>query len=211
MVGLIVGTGSARDVRVLVAGRDGSKSMKRSKRQPNRKPGTDSVRSYGSGIASDRGFVAIVILIAVIAIWVLVMPVVPEIATATLRRFHLRTGSFAGWAAQFPIPAMYNFANTYQVRKWPEGAMEGLPVMIDDDEGIIQERYINHFPSRVITFGRERHDFLVAKEDRWYKLRSSYQRLELVSYVKLNYDDDTGYAYIRTDSDGKLLQSGAEQ
>ena len=211
MVGLIVGTTSARGVRVPVAGRDGSNSMKRLKTRQKRRSGEASDRLSESGIAADRGFVAIVVLIAVIAIWVLVMPVVPEIASTTLRRFHLRTGSFAGWAVQFPIPAMYNFANTYQVRKWPEGAMEGLQVMIDDDEAIIQARYVNHFPSRVITFGRQRHDFLSPKEDRWYKLESSYRRLELVSYVKLNYDQDSGYTYVRTHSDGKRLRSGGDE
>jgi len=171
----------------------------------------ESDRPTESGFAADRGCVAIVVLISVIAIWVLVMPVVPGIASTTLRRFHLQTSSFAGWAAQFPIPSMYNFANTYQVRKWPEGAMDEMPVMIDDDEAIIQARHINHFPSRVITFGRQRHDFLVPKEDRWYKLQSSYRGLELISYVKLNYNGDSGYTYIRTHSDGKPLQSEDDQ
>ena len=183
--------------------------MKRSKVQQQNVSTAESDRPTEAGFVVDRGFVAIVVLISVIAIWVLVMPIVPGIASTTIKRFHLQTDSFAGWAAQFPIPSMYNFANTYQVRKWPEepeGAMDEMPVMIDDDEAIIQARYINHFPSRVITFGRQRHDFLVSKEDRWYKLQSSYRGLELVSYVKLNYDGDSGYTYIRTYSDGKPLQ-----
>ena len=69
----------------------------------------------------DYGFFAILSLIAVITIWLLLMPVVPGIASATMHRFHLRSGSFARFAAQFPIPAMYNFANRSEVKDVPPG------------------------------------------------------------------------------------------
>ena len=69
----------------------------------------------------DLSFYAIVALIALIALWLLLMPWIPGVAKQSLQRFHLRTPSFAVWAAQFPIPSMYNFANQYKVDEFPPG------------------------------------------------------------------------------------------
>ena len=89
----------------------------------------------------DYGFRAIVTLVVLIAIWLLLMPWVPVIASATLHRFHLRTSNFALWAIQQPIPSMYNFANRYEVREIPPGLLDPI---IENTE----KRYINHFPTQ---------------------------------------------------------------
>jgi len=116
----------------------------------------------------DYGFIVIVALVVVMTTWLLLMPLVPAIASATLRRFHLRTGSFLTWAIQQPIPSMYNFANRYEVREFPPGLVDPI---IDTAE----KRYINHFPSRVLTFANTRYVHLAAGEDRWVTIESSYR------------------------------------
>lgn len=68
---------------------------------------------------TDWGFRVFVGVIAVIAAWLIAMPWVPAIAKTTMNRFHLRTSSFAAWAIQQPIPPMYNFRNTTQIRSAP--------------------------------------------------------------------------------------------
>ena len=122
----------------------------------------------------DYGMVAIVTLVVVIAGWLLLMPLVPAIASATLHRFHLRSGSFLTWAAQFPIPAMYNFANRYEVSEKP----------ILEDEGVSpsNQRYVNHFPVRIFTFADGRYVHLRHEGDRWLTVESSYRGQTLRSH-----------------------------
>ncbi len=128
---------------------------------------------------ADYGFIAIVTFIAFNAIWLLLMPWVPSIASATIHRFHLRTGSFALWAIQQPIPSMYNFANRYEVRDLPPGLLDPI---IDTTE----KRYINHFPTRILTFANTRYRFLVDGKDHWITVDTSYrgQTLETRFHAK---------------------------
>ena len=139
----------------------------------------------------DLGFYAIVALIALIALWLLLMPWIPGVAKQSLHRFHLRTQSFAVWAAQFPIPSMYNFANQYKVDEFPPGFV----MMILDENW----RYANHFPTRVITFFAGRYDFLSSQQDRWFTLRSSYRGQVLESKFHLEAQTEGGYKLIRID------------
>ena len=67
------------------------------------------------GPPPDYGLGVVVALVIAVTVWLAATPLVPAVARATLARFHLRTGSFWGWAIQQPVPAMYNFANRYRV------------------------------------------------------------------------------------------------
>jgi hypothetical protein len=139
----------------------------------------------------DLGFYAIVAFVALVATWLLLMPWIPGIAKQSLQRFHLRTPSFPVWAAQFPIPSMYNFANQYKVDEFPPGFV----MMILDENW----RYANHFPARVITFFAGRHDFLSSQQDRWFTLRSSYRGQVVESNFHLEARAEGGYKLIRID------------
>ena len=139
----------------------------------------------------DWGFSFIIAFIGLIAAWLLLMPWVPGIAKHSLQRFHLRTPSFSVWAAQFPIPSMYNFANQYKVEQYPPGFV----MMILDENW----RYANHFPARVITFFAGRYDFLSSKQDRWFTLKSSYRGQVLESRFHLEARAEGGYQLIRID------------
>ncbi len=128
---------------------------------------------------TDHGFRIIVTLVVANAIWLLLMPWVPGIASATLHRFHLRTESFSLWAIQQPIPSMYNFANRYEVDEIPPGFFEPI---IEVDE----KRYINHFPTRILTFANTRYRYLNEGTDRWVTIDSTYrgQSLETRFHAK---------------------------
>jgi len=143
---------------------------------------------------------AIVALVATIAIWLLLMPLVPAIASVTLRRFHLRTDSFVAWAVQFPIPAMYNFANRFEVRDSvadPSGdAME--------DSAAPTRRMVNHFPSRIFTFGDGRYLHLRHGEDRWLTIESSYRGQTLRSQFHAEALPGGGFKLHRLDSAEKI-------
>lgn len=127
----------------------------------------------------DPLFVAIVLGICGVTVWLLLMPFYPAIARVSLRRFHLSSDSFTVWAAQAPIPSMYNFGNQYEIRDLPEGLI--TPVLDST-----RPRYINHFPTRVLTFANGRYSLLHKGQDRWVTLWSSYrgQRLETKVHAK---------------------------
>lgn len=113
----------------------------------------------------DLGFWAIVTLVGIVAVWLVLTPIVPAVASATMHRFHLASDSFAIWAIQFPIPAMYNFSNRVTVH----GDQATDPVDIWD------RAYINHFPAKICVVGGARYHLLRSGEDRWYVLESTYR------------------------------------
>ena len=131
----------------------------------------------------DRGFIAITGLLACIAIWLLLMPWVRGISLASMQRFHLRSSSFFAWAAQFPIPAMYNFANRAEIHRYPPGLVDPL---FEDT----QRRHVNHFPIRCLTFADGRYQHLRQHQDRWITVDTSYRgrTVETHFYVKAKPD-----------------------
>lgn len=150
----------------------------------------------------DAGFLLIVLLVVSATVWVLATPWVPSVARATMKRFHLRTGSFAGWAAQQPIPTMYNFANRYEVRQWPAGLTESLQLYQATSLGTLESRYINHFPVRSVTFANTRYRFLKAGEERWLTVTSSYRGQTLQTRYHLRPNDGGGFDLVRLDDRG---------
>ncbi len=145
----------------------------------------------------DWGFITIVALVVVNGVWVLLLPWVPAIASATLHRFHLRSTSFWVWAAQFPVPSMYNFANRFEMTDVPPGFIDPILISPLDDES--NKRYVNHFPTRWLTFANARYRFLRDGRDRWLTIDSTYrgQRLETRMHAKPDADGKGGYLLIR--------------
>lgn len=135
----------------------------------------------------------IVMLIVTIAIWLLLMPVVPAIASATLHRFHLRTQSFAAWAMQFPIPAMYNFANRYKVEA------DQVSLISSPETVPLDGRMVNHFPARIFTFADGRYLHLRHGEDRWLTIESSYRGQGLRTHFHAEPAGDFGFNLRRLD------------
>ena len=72
-------------------------------------------------------------------LWVALMPLVPAISVAGMRRFNLIGDSFPVWALQQPVPSMYNFANMGTLIS---GEMEAAAPPVA----------ANHFPTRRYTF-----------------------------------------------------------
>lgn len=139
----------------------------------------------------DLGFIGIIALVIGVAIWLLLMPLVPAIASVTLHRFHLRTDSFAGWAIQAPIPSMYNFANRFEVRDFPPGMVD--PIFFEGAE----KRYINHFPVRRLTFADARYYLLRQGQDRWLTVDSTYRGQTLESRFHARHIGEGRFELIR--------------
>lgn len=129
--------------------------------------------------------------LCVVVFWILLTPFVPGIARTTMERFHLRAPSFALWAAQFPIPSMYNFGNQVEVREVPDGLL--MATFLEKPK----PRYINHFPTRMLTFGAGRFHYLSPGKDRWATFWSSYRGQVVETKVHAKPIGDGNFAWIR--------------
>lgn len=144
-------------------------------------------------------------LIASVAMWILATPVIRPIATATMHRFHLSSHSFATWAMQFPIPAMYNFSNRSRVGR----EITDLLAVWDEHESYAMEPWqqMNHFPARGFTFANVRWRYLRQHEPRRFELETNYRGQNLRSTYDLIPIVDTDFELIRVASaysDGEL-------
>ncbi|MCC9599670.1 hypothetical protein LOC67_03780 [Stieleria sp. JC731] len=142
----------------------------------------------------DYLFIAILGLASAVSVWLLLMPFYPAIARTTMRRFHLNTDSFALWAIQAPVPAMYNFGNQYEISDLPEGLI--TPVL-----DTTRPRYINHFPTRLLTFANGRYSLLHEGRHCYLTIRSSYRGQTLESKILAQPLGDGRYEWIRQSSE----------
>jgi hypothetical protein len=114
----------------------------------------------------DRGYRVILTGVALVALWLLAMPFSRAIQQTTLNRFHLQTRSFAAWAIQAPVPAMYNFHNRYRIERQPQDATSSTDVRTGT---------VNHFPIRLYTFGESRGFMFRDKARHMLTAESSYR------------------------------------
>lgn len=169
---------------------------------------------------ADWGFRSLVCVLGCVGVWLLMMPWIPAVSQSLMNRFHLRSSSFAVWAIQQPIPSMYSFRNTTEIRDLPLDIGEsGLidPLLLDPlfglptvqaasskPIGIVGGRTINHFPTREITFANSRHDYLSAlqnptQSNRWFVLESAYRGQKLRSIFQLSAKQDGTWEMTRVD------------
>lgn len=141
----------------------------------------------------DPLYVVIVLAVCAVSVWLLLMPFYPAIARVTMKRFHLSTDSFAVWAVQAPVPAMYNFSNRYEIRDLPEGLI--TPVLDST-----RPRYINHYPTRILTFANGRYSLLNPGQDRWVTLWSSYRGQQLETRVHAKPIGEGRFEWVRQSS-----------
>lgn len=144
----------------------------------------------------DYVYYGIIAVLVLVATWLLLMPWVPAIASATMHRFHLRTRSFPAWAVQQPIPSMYNFANRYEVREVSPGMLNPVFATSETLFGTSEKRYLNHFPTRVLTFANTRYRYLSDGGDRWLIIDSSYRGQRVESTYHARPRDQGGYEMV---------------
>ena len=155
-------------------------------------------------------------LLGGIALWVLAMPWMPPVAAVTMRRFHLSSDSFWGFAVQQPIPAMYNFANRVEVRELdPQDDLLrlidpvlGLPLVQSDAQpvaagpvglppGVIGRETINHFPLRLVTFADGQFKYLRGGT-RWIAATSDYRGRRLTTRWRIDPSQVAGQPWCMT-------------
>ena len=150
----------------------------------------------------DWMFRILVTALLSVAVWLLAMPWVPAIARCTMNRFHLQTDSFAAWAIQQPIPPMYSFANTTEVRNRSPNSPDqhaSEPTGSSEDNAVLAGRFINHFPTREFTFANARVRHLLDRSSRWFVLRSTYRGQTVESLYRLDPAAEKGWTVTRLD------------
>lgn len=155
------------------------------------------MQRIGKLFRDDPIYASIVSLVVVVAAWLLLTPVIPGVAMQTMRRFHLRSPNYPIWAAQFPIPAMYNFANRYRIANLQSLESEFGVMQLGDVESqpptmtqpMTPWRYANHFPTRVITFADGRYRYLRGGQSHRFEFESRYRGQTLRSVYELQFPD----------------------
>jgi len=135
----------------------------------------------------DFGFYAILGLIIVTALWLLAMPWNRDIQRSTLNRFQFQTRSYWAWAAQQPIPSMYNFHNRFEVRRTQS---------VTDRDAVWERGTINHFPLRMITFGDNRGYFLKGEDGCVIDAWSSYRGEQLHTHWTATANPAGGFDFV---------------
>jgi len=132
----------------------------------------------------DWIFCGLVALVVAVTLWLLSLPLCPFVQQAALRRFHLQTRSFAVWALQAPIPAMYSFHNRYRLESQPwDATFFDRPVTGS----------INHFPVRIYTFAETRPLLLPQTDRQMLTIESRYRGRSLTTRWTVTEAEEGGY------------------
>lgn len=150
-------------------------------------------------LRNDPLFSSLLAVILVIALWLLLMPVMPTIARWTMQRFHLNSSSFIAFAIQQPIPSMYNFDNIVEVI--PPDDDETADIDTGAFPGYEDPRRYNHYPARAMTFADTRFAYLRWKKERMYVLVSRYRGRSLQSVYQIESVEDKPMQVRRLASD----------
>lgn len=117
----------------------------------------------------DRLALVLAVLIAIHAACVAAIGISPQAAAFFMRRFQLRSESFAAWAATSATPWMYNFENRARHSDVPLSAAQ-LAASADADW--MRE---NHQPARTFTFADGRARFLARPGVHYFYLETRYR------------------------------------
>lgn len=139
--------------------------------------------------------------IAAVGLWIAALPLSTTVQEKYLRRFHLASADFPGWAIQQTIPSMYNFEN----KAWfsPEPLMQYEIDELDNEESRITNpsdgetdnvtsSMVNHFPTRLATWADKRM-LLLRHPNSYLYLRSRYRGKEIKSTFKLEPGTDSEF------------------
>ncbi len=141
----------------------------------------------------DIAGAALCSLVVCVSIWQLALPLSRNVQNATLARFHLASPSFALWALQQPIPTMYSFENRYWI--------------IDEkaSHGIQETKIVNHFPTRLITFGDNRYRLFKDGISKTVVVRSRYRGNERMTRCRALPNTNGGFTWESQQLSGDLV------
>jgi len=140
-------------------------------------------------------------IIATTGLWIAALPLSDSVQETYLRRFHLASASFPGWAIQQIIPSMYNFEN--KVWACPEPLMQFEIDQLENEEArivdsstgqadCIHSTTVNHFPTRIATFADTR-TLLKRYPNGYLYLRSRYRGKEIKTTFKVEPGTDAEF------------------
>lgn len=138
----------------------------------------DSRDFFALGIAS---------LLAAYMLLSLALALSPSAQLALMQRFHLRSESFALWAAAQPSAWMYNFENRALVSPRPLSAAE-----LEAPPDGLRWEYVNHQVARRMTFFDGRARFLSGTTGQYFYLESRYRNARVRSAYRVIVVDAPG-------------------
>lgn len=133
--------------------------------------------------ALSRGTARFYRLLATAAVLVVLLPAWDTGRQLLLGTHHLRTPSFLVWAAMQPLPSMYNFGNQVWISPTPLTTEQR-----DGGQQLPPEAttlWVNHYPTRMMTFGAQRAFLVHQPQPMHYYLRSRFGGNQVESHYLL--------------------------
>ncbi len=134
---------------------------------------------------TTRGMYAAIVLVTLV---IFAKFFVPGLRPVFFRQFHLTSPSFASWVPLQAVPSMYNYSNEVwccfdQSPGETFAAAQLLP-------SGATHRWVNHYPLRLVSFGKDRKSFFAyaarpSLKARTMYLRSRYRGRELFTQYRL--------------------------
>jgi len=127
-------------------------------------------------------------LLAAAAALVVILPAWDSGRQLLLGTHHLRTPSYVVWAALQPLPSMYNFGNQVWISPTPltDQQRDGGQTLPPEATTL----WVNHYPTRMMTFGAQRAALIHQPRTMHYYLRSRFGGSQVDSYYILEPQGD---------------------
>ena len=124
-------------------------------------------------------FTLLAVLVIAVTSVLLALPFSAPLQTRMMKRFHLASDTFVGWAMLQPVPSMYSFANEVWISDFPmsEENLRKYPKLA-------QSVWCNHFPAQIMT-ARDRSVAVRAPYSEFLHLCSSYGEQRVFSRIEL--------------------------
>lgn len=121
----------------------------------------------------------------VVSCWILSILFSQTTRKSAMQRFQLASPSFASWAAQGPVPSMYNFENSIQFSN--ELAVDGP---LDEKHESWFWCPVNHFPARCMTYGEFAPTWFGEQRQGTFEMSTRFRETELISRWEVEEQSD---------------------
>lgn len=153
-----------------------------------------SFKRFFATLPRDPLRAMIVALIGGAVLFQLLIPVSSTVARVAMARFHLRSSSVVLWRLMQIVPSMYNFENRIWITEAP---------LLDEalgDSPSTTGFYINHYPTRIMTYGDQRRLLGSLEKPLFVTLRSRYQGQDLVTRFKVTSHREGDSNHVRAEA-----------
>ena len=129
-------------------------------------------------LRKNPGTYCFYLLLGIVTLLLIAKVCIPGVRHQFLRQFHLSSPTFLQWGGLQFIPSMYSFGNEFWYSNQPIPERE----LTSEPSAPIIHGWLNHYPSRVVTFTNNRQFLNIAGPADFVAVRSRYRGEALTTY-----------------------------